>query len=229
MGDRSNVSHRVLNTVRTTTGAARSLENFIGLALVDGAQCFVIEEEANYRWLAESTLVADGRFVVKASGPNEQGRWVRESASVGFALLEEAECAAVNSSSSSLSFSNYAHQQLVQFEMLDAATLVYRGRTKRLAMLFGKACLLFNRSSLSLGILVEQDSKPPVDAIFSNLVTSQRLEMSGTASVSGSVFLEPGDRLSLKAFVSYDSADFKLALIDPSKRGTHGSLRVVLA
>lgn len=208
MGDRSNVSHRVLNAVRTATGTKDSLENFIGLALVDGAQCFVTDEEANYRWLAKSVLAPDDHFVVKASGPSDQGRWVRESGLTGFAMLEDGEAIP---NDLGLVFGKYKTQQLVQFEMTSQETLVYRGAVRRLAMLFGKAQLAFDRGHLSLAIRLNQNSGDEP-----RFIAAQRIELNGLASVACSGIIEPGARLSLEA-------------IGPYGQGGIGSLRVVLA
>lgn len=122
---RDNAGQRVLNARRVLCGAEESLENTFGGTLPDGAQCFVIEEQANYRFLQTCTLPEDGQYVVMPKG-DKRGRWVRAEGLVGFALLEggKLDDAGV--------FGGWTYQKLVQFEVTKEA-LVYVGGVPRLA------------------------------------------------------------------------------------------------
>mgnify|MGYP001588543273 CR=1 FL=1 len=112
--DRSNPGQRILSARRTTRGPLDSLETLVGIAMVDGAQCFVVEEQANYRYLADSKLPADGTFVVAPLG--NRGRFVRESGLVGLALLEDGALTH-NESGLTKIFTGYQQTKLVQFEL----------------------------------------------------------------------------------------------------------------
>src|SRR5262245_60996000 len=122
--DLSNVGKRFLNARRTCLGREDALENMAGLAIQDGAQCFVTVEQANYRFLKASQLDADGRFVVKPAGGH--GRWIRESGLVGFAMLEGGKL-----ETDSQWFANYQQRDLVQFEESADHLALYVGSTPR--------------------------------------------------------------------------------------------------
>ncbi len=167
--DRSNAGQRILNSKRTLRGAEDALENYIGQALQTGCQCFVLDEEANYRFLSSSTLKPDGQHIVAPhTGP---GRWIRESGLVGFALLEGGKL-------TNGVFGGYTYQKLVQFEMTPEA-LVYVGAVPRVAQLLG-AC-----HGIPVGLALLQGET--------------RLIASGLGSASGGAILHSGDRIQLRA------------------------------
>ncbi len=163
---RDNAGQRVLNARRQLCGSETSLENTFGRTLPDGAQCFVIEAQANYRFVAQCTLPGDGEYVVTPKG-DRFGRWVRAEGLVGFALLEGGKQQA------GLIFSGYVYQKLVQFEVTEGA-LVYIGSIPRLAHLSAGA------RGIDIDITLEQ-GKPRVIA-------------SG-GSASGVALLHPGERI----------------------------------
>jgi len=212
MADLSNVGARLLGARRTVRGNKDALENIIGHAIHDGAQCYVIEAQANYRFLAQSELRADGELVVAPVG--NRGRWVRESGLVGMALLE-AGATTARDEQMVVGFSNYTHSKLVQFEWdegpsvgPDKVTVVYTGTVPRLALLLGSAQLLFDRGSAELFIRLDNHGRA---------LTSASLAFAGHVACSGAAQLMPGDKLSLCMRVSA-----------PPVTGA-GSLRVVLA
>ena len=112
-------------------GATDSLENTLSLNLPDGAQCFVLEEQANFRLIKNCELSPDEHVVVKPVGP-DAGRWVRESGLVGYALLSGGTQLGEGGV-----FGKYTKQQLVQFAMSGEMTLVYTGTVRRLALVGG--------------------------------------------------------------------------------------------
>lgn len=170
--DRSNAGQRILNSKRTLLGAEDALENYIGRALQDGCQCFVLEEQANFRFLASCGLKPDGAYVVAPHGDNH-GRWVRESGLVGFALLEGGKLGADGSGI----FGGYTYQKLVQFEMTPEA-LVYVGAVPRVAQL-------------------SATSPAPTDLRILLLQGDARAIVSGQGSISGAALLHPGERIQL--------------------------------
>lgn len=129
---RDNASQRILSPRDTAQGSDSSLKNTYGATLINGAQCFVIEEEANYRFLKHSVLHADGRFVVEPI--DRSGRWVRESGTFGVAMLK----GGVPQKSDPLLIGSYDPQLLVQFA-LSEAKLVYTGNVPRLACIMATA------------------------------------------------------------------------------------------
>ncbi len=118
---RDNASQRILSPRQTTQGHDSSLRNTYGSTLVNGAQCFVIEEESNYRFLRHSELHADGKFVVEPI--DQEGRWVRECGTFGIAIVKDNK-----------------PQLLVQFA-LDVTKLVYTGNVARLACVAASSVL----------------------------------------------------------------------------------------
>lgn len=171
-GDRSNAGQRILNSKRTIRGAQEALENYIGHALQDGCQCFVHEEQANYRFLASSKIKADGKYIVAPhTGP---GRWFRESGLVGFALLE-------NGTLREGTFQDYKYQMLVQFEMREEG-LVYVGTVPRVALFFGTS-----------------ESAPQITIVVTQKELARSVgRVSIDGHVSGSTVLHPGDRVALR-------------------------------
>lgn len=127
---RDNAGQRVLNARQALRGAEGCLENTFGRQIPDGAQCFVIEEQANYRLVHNCSLPEDDRYVVIPYG-DRYGRWVRAEGLVGFALLEGGK-PEPSKDGSQLIFRGYSYQKLVQFEMTDEA-LVYIGSVPRVA------------------------------------------------------------------------------------------------
>jgi len=127
---RDNAGQRVLNARRKLCGADESLENTFGRTLPDGAQCFVISEQANYRFVAQCALPDDGQYIVTPKG-DKYGRWVRSEGLVGFALLEGGKLIDDR-------FSGWTYQKVVQFEVTPDA-LVYIGSVSRLAHLSAAA------------------------------------------------------------------------------------------
>lgn len=127
---RDNASQRILSPRRDTAGRDDSLRNTYGRTLLDGSQCYVTDEEANYRFLKHSVLHADGKFVVETV--DHQGRWVREQGLTGFALLDEGllheGC-----------FRDYKKSQLVQFAVNGDGRIIYTGAVPRKAFLVGRA------------------------------------------------------------------------------------------
>jgi hypothetical protein len=126
MSGRDNAGQRVLNARRALCGQEECLENTFGKTLPDGAQCFVIEAQANYRFVANCKLPEDGEYVVMPKG-DRFGRWVRSEGLVGFALLEGGKIVPDH-----WNFTDYTYQKVVQFEVTPEA-LVYIGSIPRLA------------------------------------------------------------------------------------------------
>ena len=124
-----NASQRILSPRRDTAGSDNSLRNTLGRTLLDGAECFVTEEEANYRFLKHSVLHADGKFVVEPV--DHAGRWVREQGLVGFALLDEGEL-------HEGTFRDYKKTQLVQFALNGDGRVIYTGTVPRKAFVVGR-------------------------------------------------------------------------------------------
>jgi len=173
--DTSNAGRRILNSRRTLSGKGESLENTIGRALQDGAQCFVIEEQANYRFLAQCTLPGDGRYIVVPQG-DKFGRWVRENGLAGLALLEGGKPGPDGI------FREFTYQKLVQFEMTPEA-LVYVGTVVRLA---------------HLSATVAAGSGVPCISIVL-LQGEARSVALGSGSASGAAILHPGESIVLEA------------------------------
>src|SRR5882757_10916942 len=119
---RDNASQRILSPRRDTGGHDDSLRNTYGRTLLDGAQCYVVEEEANYRFLRHSVLHADGKFVVETV--DHVGRWVRDQGLVGFALLDQGQL-------HEGSFRDYKKYQLVQFAINGDGRIIYTGAVPR--------------------------------------------------------------------------------------------------
>lgn len=127
---RDNAGQRVLNARRTLRGNDDCLENTFGRTLPDGAQCFVIEEQANYRLVHNCAFPEDDRNIVMPKG-DKFGRWMRAEGLVGFALLEGGK-------RTGAVFGGWTYQKLVQFEVTPEA-LVYVGSVPRLAHLSATA------------------------------------------------------------------------------------------
>lgn len=170
--DRSNAGQRILNSKRTIRGAEEALENYIGHSLQDGCQCFVIEEQSNYRFLAASKLPADGKHIVAphTTPQNGPGRWVRESGLAGFALLESGTLKEGR-------FRDYKYQMLVQFEM-KGSELRYLGTVPRAALFFGT-------SEEQVNVVLLQGELPRIVA------GGKR----GDQGAAGCAILHPGDRV----------------------------------
>lgn len=205
---RDNAGQRVLNARKTLTRGEHALANTIGQTLPDGAQCYVIEAQANYRWLLDSVLAPDGVFVLEAAGPGD-GRWVRESGLTGFAMLHAGTIGVVGFRDDSTEYQDflvggYKSVQLVQFA-LDGDSLIYTGAVPRLAIISAAASLEFDRGSGRLGIVVSGGQR-----------TETKIELAGPVTTSRIAALEPGAHVSL--MVSGQA----------EVRGT-GSLHVVLA
>lgn len=166
-----NASQRVLSARRTLRDNEHGLENTFGRTLPDGAQCFVIEEQANYRLVHGCTLPEDDRYVVMPKG-DRHGRWVRADGLAGFALLEGG-----NQPEGTAWFRNYTYQKVVQFEVTPEA-LVYIGSVPRLAHLSASA------RDIPISIMLQQ-GKPRVVA-------------SGSGP-SGAALVHPGERIVVAA------------------------------
>lgn len=154
MNDNSNAGKRVLGARKRLRGTDDSLANILGVGIPDGAQCFVIDEQASYRFLKECMLAEDERFVVAAAGPGS-GRWVRESGLVGFALLTGGIPIDI---SNGCCFGDFRTKHLVQFAMNGIHRVVYTGTVKRLAIVNadvtdGFATLFLNGEIVRTGIL----------------------------------------------------------------------------
>lgn len=191
----------MLGARQTTQGSQDALENIVGGGLHDGAQCYVIEEQANYRFVATSTLEADGRIVVAPLGG--RGRWLRESGLVGFAMLEKGT-PCVEEGERGWIFADYESSYLTQFKA-EGGIVRYVGHPPRLALIYGAASL---RVSSQVEVFV-------VIANQLRVVAAAHLSHSGDVSVAGAALLMPGDALVLRA---------RGAINDGA-----GSLRVVLA
>jgi hypothetical protein len=129
--DKSNAGQRTLGARSVLRGAEDSLENILAMTVPDGAQCFVLEEQANFRLIKNCELAPDEHVVVKPVGP-DSGRWVRESGLVGYALLSGG-----TQLGEGFVFGKYTSCQLVQFSMNGETTLVYTGTVRRLALVGG--------------------------------------------------------------------------------------------
>jgi len=134
--DKSNVGQRVLGARKRLRGGEDSLDSILGMQMPDGAQCFVISEQANFRFVSGSLLAADEHCVVVPAGP-ESGRWVREGGLIGFAILKEGREVAATGAQR-FSIGKYAKQQLVQFSVSGDSVLVYTGSAPRLAIVDGR-------------------------------------------------------------------------------------------
>ncbi len=131
---RDNAGLRILSPRQTTQGHDSSLKNTYGTTLLNGAQCFVIDEEANYRFLKHSVLHADGKFVVEPV--DRSGRWVRDSGGTfGIAIIRDSKA-----------------ELLVQFA-LDGNKLVYTGSVPRFACIVASGQL----PQLSVEILRDKE------------------------------------------------------------------------
>ena len=200
--DNSNAGQRVLGARKTVRGQKDSLENLPSHGLHDGASCYVIEEQANYRYVQGSTLEPDGRFVVMPVG--NKGRFVRESGLTGFAMLDEGT---LSPRGDILAFKGYLSSNRVQFKLTEEGDAMYVGTVPRLAIVSGVAQLEFGNgmADLFLGIASQR-----------LLFASTSASASGFASVSSMYQLMPGDRVFLGAAFSRIGAG-------------KGSLRILLA
>ncbi len=127
--DKSNAGHRILGARGALRGSDDSLENILAQGLPDGAQCFVLAEQANFRLIKTCELAPDDHVVVKPVGP-DAGRWVRETGLMGFALLNGGSQLGEDGV-----FGKYQTQQLAQFAMNGDTKVIYTGTVKRLALL----------------------------------------------------------------------------------------------
>lgn len=155
----------MLNARRALRGAEDCLENTFGRQIPDGAQCFVIEEQANYRLVHSCSLKEDDRYVVIPYG-DRYGRWVRAEGLVGFALLEGGKA---TESKGVVTFGGFTYQKLVQFELTDDA-LVYVGSVPRLAHVSASAggVLILNITIPTQGIdrLIGEGHNPRVTMLI---------------------------------------------------------------
>lgn len=147
---RDNVSERILSPRKTTLGAQDALENLVGGALKDGAQCYVIAEQATYRFLAGSELPADGKLIVAPLG--KQGRFVRESGLVGLALLEAGQ---LRHGPEVGTFVEYKALALAQFELLPDGGVRYIGTVPRVAVIDASAVMKSDAVQLYVTIETE--------------------------------------------------------------------------
>jgi len=173
---KDNASQRILSPRRTAQGADDSLRNTLGRTLIDGAQCFVTEEQANYRFLQHSVLHADGRFVVEPV--DHSGRWIREPGLCGFALLDGGKLGEAGKPEP-LMFRGYNLCKLVQFALEPDGRVLYTGSVPRLGHLAGRSKVE------ALRITVE---RPGSDPQF----------FDGIDGAFGVAILRPGDVLSLR-------------------------------
>jgi hypothetical protein len=180
-----NADKRILNPRKTVLGARDSLENTLGATLHDGAQCYVIGEQANYRFSMHSKLPLRPPYIIQPI--DAKGQWVRESGLVGFAVLSDGKLDA-----QSCRFTDYEHGSLVQFEMRQGE-LAYEGTVSRLALIDASAALSFEDpialAPVKLGVTVHMKD---VTQMF---VTN--CERPGPAIVSSTCFLQPGARIVL--------------------------------
>lgn len=170
-----NVSKRILNPRKCIRGKEDALEGTFGKTLVDGAECYVIDKQANYRFLQDSELHADGEFVVMPV--DRCGRWVREQGLVGFAALR------AGVPNDELVFARYAKEQCVQFASSPDGTVVYTGAVPRGAVIVGQAHIA--ETALVLMVLPVGADSYVVPGI--------------PDSVMHLAILHPGDRVSLHA------------------------------
>lgn len=194
-----NAGRRILSPRRALSGSEEGLENTFGRTLLDGAQCYVIEQQANYRFVANCDLPEDGEYVVTPKG-DKFGRWVRAEGLVGFALLEGGKVGEGDQ------FSEYTYQKLVQFEMTPEA-LVYIGSIPRLARLSASAK---NVAALQMAFL----QIAPLAA--------REIAFSSSGSVDGVALVHPGERIVLRAVQGH-------LMEGPLLGATGGSLQVILA
>jgi hypothetical protein len=166
---RDNAGQRVLNARRKLRGADDCLENTFGRTLPDGAQCYVIDEQANYRLVHGCEFPEDEQHVVMPKG-DKFGRWVRSEGLVGFALLEGGKLDEVGF------FKDWKYQKLVQFEMTPGA-LVYIGTVPRLA--------LFSAYAMNLSVSV---------SLLQGEVRQVAMGIH-KASASGIAMVHPGERI----------------------------------
>lgn len=191
----------MLGARKTTQGSQDALENIVGGGLHDGAQCYVIEEQANYRFVATSTLEADGKLVVTPLGG--RGRWLRESGLVGFAMLEGGTPRPEEGERGWI-FADYGASHLTQFTA-EGDMVRYVGKPPRLAHVYGAASLRV-ASQVEVFVVIANQAR---------IVAAAHLAHSGNVSVAGVALIMPGDTLVLRARGAID--------------GGSGSLRVVLA
>ncbi len=174
---RDNAGQRVLNARRKLCGGPdESLENTFGRTLPDGAQCFVIEEQANYRLVHNCAFPEDGQYVVMPKG-DRYGRWVRAEGLVGFALLEGGRIGEDDQ------FNEYTYQKLVQFEVTPEA-LVYVGSIPRLAHLSASA-----KNVAGLQVAFLQGAQ----------CAAREVAFGSSDSVTGAALVHPGERIVLHA------------------------------
>ncbi len=178
---RDNASQRILSPRLVLRGREDSLENTLGRTLLNGAQCFVIGEQANYRFLKNSQLHADGVLVMAPI--DGEGRWLRESSTVGIALLENGRVVTRDDVSI---VTGYESEQLVQFAK-NGDLLIYTGAASRVAMVFASANL---DAPCDLVLAVADDKKlAPL---------SRKFEAPGFGSLVGSYPLVPGAQIALR-------------------------------
>lgn len=175
---RDNASQRILSPRQTTQGHDSSLKNTYGATLLNGAQCFVVEEEANYRFLQHSVLHADGKFVVEPI--DRSGRWVREAGTFGVAILGDGVFSANGTDADALVFRGYSQQQLVQFA-INGLGIIYTGAVPRMAFITG-------RCEPAAPTVVKIERKPDVLAFSSP----------GDLPVTAMTMIYPGDCLKLE-------------------------------
>lgn len=178
---------RILSARRWLRGPRDALDNIIGLQLDEGTQCYVIEEQANYRFTSTCSLPVDGRFVVRPNGGN--GKWVRESGLSGFALLERGTVQVDPGICDIAMFGEFKEQQVVQFEQVKGAVR-YIGSVPRVALIFGSAELAFDRGSAELYVSVDSQGVA---------IAQAHLATAGSMAVSTMAMLMPGDSISLRA------------------------------
>lgn len=165
----------VLPARRTASGHDNSLQNTQGARLADGAQCFVIDQQANYRFIKSSVLNADGTFVVAPS--DSHGRWVREQGLVGFAILQDGKVP-----EGSVQCVGYKEHLLVQFAVSPDGWVIYTGIPPRFAFVHGFA------THGAPGLVVHRagdGALEPIPGAHNN-------------SVQASCLLQQGDRVSLQ-------------------------------
>lgn len=179
-----NADKRILNPRKTVLGHRDALENALGATLHDGAQCYVLAEQANYRFSLNGQLPIAPPYVIRPI--DGKGQWVRESGLVGFAVLSDGRL-----DEQLCRFVEYQHQSLVQFEMQENE-LVYVGAVPRLALLDASASLSFERdpnafAPVKLGVTVH--TKDVTQMLATNC------ERQGHTSVSTTALLQPGARI----------------------------------
>ena len=210
MADRSNAGERILGARKTTRGQKDALENIVSHGLHDGAQCFVIEEQANYRYVATSELPSDDKYIVSPVG--NRGRWIRESGLVGFALLEGGIFQDV-ASDQLVVCSEYKKTKLVQFELGSDGSVAYIGTVPRVAALSAQVEEVRLGGIEQAPVYLRHDNEARL--LAGGFVAGGQLAgNTSRCSLATVAMLLPGDRISLR-------------IRSAGARGT-GALRVVL-